>query len=115
MRREDVDLKDHTTAARRIIHHVLQRCVGKESSVPILFAVDLDRGKAGRQRAAGHDVLGTDRDLRAVEIGKVAGQHVDRTDAQPHVPRVVDPVEIDQPLQRPLERGGLVVADPFVE
>src|SRR5437899_2619101 len=64
MRREYVDLKDHATAARRIVHHVLQRRVGKESSVPILFAVDLDWGKARRQRPAGHDVLGTDRDLR---------------------------------------------------
>src|SRR5262249_5580330 len=96
--REQVDLKDQTAAAWRIIDHVLQGRVREESSVPILFTVDLNRWKGRRKRAAGHNMFGTNRDFLAVEIGKLRGANVDRTDAQSHVFRAVDAIEIDMPL-----------------
>ena len=104
MRRKQVDLKDHPTAAWIIIHHVLQRGVGEESSVPILLAVDLDGWKTWRQRTAGHYVLGANPHLSTVEIGKVAGPNGDRADAQPHLVAGVDAIEIDEPLQRSPQR-----------
>src|SRR5262245_57898481 len=96
--REQVDLKDQTATAWIIIHHVLQWRVGIESAVPILFAVDLNRWKGRRERAASHYMLGTDCDLLTVEIGKLRRPHVDRTDAQSHVFRTVDAIEIGIPL-----------------
>jgi hypothetical protein len=86
----------------------------EQSSIPILLAVDLDRRKARWQGPTSHDVLGADRDFLAVEISKMTGPHIDRTNAQPHVLDVVDPIEIDQSLQRSLERRSLVVADAFI-
>ena len=47
VRRENVDLKDQAAAPRIVVHHVRERCVGEQSSVPILFPFDLDRRKAG--------------------------------------------------------------------
>src|SRR6516225_12488518 len=96
--REQVDLKDQTATAWIIIHHVLQWRVGIESAVPILLAVDLNWWKRGRERAASHNMLRTDCDLLTVEVGKPRGSHVDRTDAQSHVFRTVDTIEIGIPL-----------------
>ncbi len=44
-----------------------------------------------------------------VEAGEIAGAHVDRTDREAHLARV-DSIEVDQPLERGLERGGIVPA-----
>jgi hypothetical protein len=43
-------------------------------------------------------MLGADRDIRIVKIGKLPGPYIDRTNAQAHVPGIVDAVEINQPL-----------------
>src|SRR4029077_9024256 len=85
IRRKYVDLKDQATSTRVIVHHVLQRRVGEKPAIPIPLAIDLDGREARGQRSAGHDVFGPDCDLLAVEIGKVAGAHVDRADAQSHL------------------------------
>src|SRR6202035_2001322 len=88
--------------------------IGKESAVPIVLAVDFNRWKAGRQRTARHNMLGADNDMRTVEIGKLPGPHIDRTNAQAHVLGIVDAVEINQPLQRLLEGRRVVVTDEFI-
>jgi hypothetical protein len=98
VRGKQVDLEDHAAAAWIIVHHVLQWRVGKEASVPILLAIDLNRRKTWRQRPAGHDMLDADRHLSAVEIGEIAGLDVDGADAQPHFLSCVDAIEIDEPF-----------------
>src|SRR5271168_2155984 len=65
---KNIDLEDQATAARIIINYVLQWRVGEETSIPILFAINLDRRKARRQRPTGHDVFWANRDFFAVEI-----------------------------------------------
>ncbi len=77
-----------------------------------MLAVDLDRRKAGRQGAGSHDVFRPDGFAPIVEIGEVAGANIDRPDAQPDV-LGVDPVEIDQPLQRGLQGHGVIDAERF--
>ena len=69
------------SAPRIIVHHVREWRVGEQSSVPILFAIDLDRRKAGRYCPTRHNMLGTNCNFLAIEIVEVAGPHVDRTDA----------------------------------
>jgi len=54
-------------------------------------------------------MLGPDAISRVVEIGEVAGGHVDGADAEPQVAGI-DAIEIHQALERPLERGGVIVA-----
>jgi hypothetical protein len=43
-------------------------------------------------------MLRTNPDLLTIEVRKLRGPHVDRTDAQPHVSRAIDTIEIDTPL-----------------
>jgi len=54
-------------------------------------------------------VLRHDRHRGIVEIGEVAGLDIDRADREPRLARI-DAVEIDQPLQRLLERPRIVEA-----
>jgi hypothetical protein len=42
-------------------------------------------------------MLGTFRNLLVVEVGELRGLHVDRTDAQSHVFRVIDAIQINIP------------------
>ncbi len=107
---EQVHLQHHQRArAGMHVEHVLQRRVRHHAAVPVVFAVDVHRREPRGQGAAGHDVLGADRLLGAVEVHRIAGAHVDGAHAEPHL-AVVDAVEIDQPLQRALEGAGVVVA-----
>ena len=76
-----VNLETQATATRIVIQNILQRCVGNEPAIPEALAIDLDRRKARRQGAAGHDMLGTNGDFFAVEIGEAAGLHIDGADA----------------------------------
>jgi hypothetical protein len=109
-RAEQVNLQDHQPARARIrIQHVLQRRVRKDAAVPVVLAVDMDGRKARRQRAAGHDVLDADALSRIVEIRRVARAHVHRSDTQANF-APVDPIEVDESLQRRLERCRVVVA-----
>jgi hypothetical protein len=85
----------------------LQRGVRDEAAVPIEFALDLNRRKAGRKRSTRYHVLGSDRMLLIIEVDEIAGAHVDRTDAEPHLAGI-DPVEVDQPLQRAIQNLGFV-------
>src|ERR1700730_3592353 len=57
----EIDLEGEGVLARLGIDHPLQGWIRNEAAVPILLALDLDRRKTGRQRAAGHDVLRPDR------------------------------------------------------
>jgi hypothetical protein len=59
-------------------------------------------------------MLGADYDIRTIEIGKLTAPHIDRTNAQAHVLGIVDAVEIDEPLQRLLEGGGVAVTDELI-
>src|SRR5690242_17081399 len=74
--------------------------------------VDLNRRKTWRQSAAGHDMLGSDRVCRVVEINEIAGHDIDRTDTEARLARV-DAVEIHQTLERPLERRRIIIAGCF--
>ena len=107
---KNIDLERQAAATRIIIQHVLQRRVGDETAVPVIFAVDLDRWKTGRQRAARHHMLRANGDFRAVEIGEAAGAHIHRSHAEAGVLGIVDAVEVDELFERLLERRRAVVA-----
>ena len=108
-RRPEIDLEHQRVPLRAAVDHPAQRRVGDKPAVPIIFAVDLDRRKRRRQRAACHDVFRPDAVRGGIEISEIAGPHIDGADAQARRP-VIDAIEIDQPLQRLLERACVVVA-----
>ena len=105
-----IDLERQAAATRIVIQHVLQRRVGDETAVPVVFAVDLDRWKTGRQRAARHHMLRANGGFRAVEIGEAAGAHIHRSDAEAGALGIVDAVEVDELFERLLERRRAVEA-----
>ena len=94
----------------REFEHPLQRRVGDDAAVPVIFAVDFGGRKARGQRAARHDVAEIDSMGGGVEIGEIAVADIDRADAQARFAGI-EPVEIDQPLQRLLERRDVVMAE----
>ena len=59
-RAEQIDLEDQEIAIDFGIEHEIERRVGGDAAVPIVLAVDHDGGKARRQGAGRHDVLGPD-------------------------------------------------------
>src|SRR5277367_6730052 len=75
-------LENERVSLRATFDHPAQRRVGDKPAVPIIFAIDLDRRKRRRKRAACHDMLWTDEVRRGVEISKVAGLNIDGADAQ---------------------------------
>ena len=108
-RAPEIHLKRERVLARALLDHPLQRRVRDEAAVPVEFAFDLHRRKAGRQRSARHHVLGPDRVRGVIEIDEIAGAHVHGADAEAH-PARIDPVEVDKPLQRAFQVLGLVEA-----
>ena len=94
---------------RLVLQHPLQRRVGDQPAVPVMLALDLHRRKAGRQGAAGHHVLRPDHVHLCIEIAEISGADIDRADAEAHFAGI-DAVEIDEPLQRRLERRRVVMA-----
>ena len=108
-RAPEIHLKGQRVLARALLDHPLQRRVRDEASVPVELALDLDRRKAGRKRAARHHVLGSDRMRFVVEVDEIAGAHVHRADAEAHLAGI-DPVEVDKPLERALQELGFVKA-----
>src|SRR5712675_2336789 len=74
-----------------------------------MLAFDLDGGKAGWQCPARHNVVRTDPVGRGIEIHEVAAPHIDGADAKTHAVGV-DPIEINQLLERRLETAGIVSA-----
>ena len=88
-----------SSARAASLEHIFERRVGDEPAVPIGLVVDLDGREAGRKRAACHDVLGSDELLGRVEILHVAGDHLNRADAQPHRAGIEE-IEIDKLEQR---------------
>src|SRR5690242_12684560 len=97
VRAPEVDLEGERVLARTLLDHPLQRCVRDETPIPVVFALDLGRRKARRQRAARHHVLRADLVRAVIEIDEVAGAHVYSADAEAHFARI-DAVEIDQPF-----------------
>ncbi len=57
-------------------------------------------------------MLGPDALEAVVEVGEVAGLHIDRTDAEARGAGV-DPVEVHQPFQRRLQGRGVIEAEGF--
>src|SRR6185312_15863418 len=85
-----------------------------DATIPVVFTFDDNGRKTGRQRAGGHDVLRLDLlaelpELEIVEIFQITRGHADGTDAEPRL-QIVDAIEVDQPLQRLLQRRGVVIA-----
>src|SRR5262245_1712046 len=108
-RAPQVDLEYERVQAGIALHHPLQRRVRDETAVPIELAIHLDGGTARRQRSARHDVFGPDRVGRRIEIHEVAAANIDRADAESHLAGI-DAIEVDKPLQRAAQRGGVVPA-----
>src|SRR6266567_1683392 len=109
-RAEEVDLHDQRADLRRIVEDVPQRGVGHDTAIPIVSALDDNRRKPGRQRAARHDVLGLDLLCLIVEIDRVAGVKIHGANAHADAGLAVEQAEIDQLLERLLEGRGIVDA-----
>src|SRR4029453_17672955 len=56
----EINLEGERVLPRHVFDDPFQRRVGDEAAIPIMLAVDLNGGKAWRQCAARHDVLGAD-------------------------------------------------------
>ena len=106
---KQVDLERQPAKARDTFQHVLQRRVGDEAAIPVVFAIDLHCRKAGRQSAAGHDMLGPNGHLSVVEVREIAGAHIYGTDAKADFAGV-DAIELDQLFERILQRARIVIA-----
>src|SRR6516164_6561962 len=85
--------------------------VRDDAAIPIVFAVDFDRGKPRRQRAARHHMLGPNDIRRGVEIDQLTTSRIDTAEAETDVVAFrVDEVEIYEALERRLERRRIVKA-----
>ena len=109
-RAPEIDLERQRVQPRPAVEHPLQRRVGNEAAVPIIFAVDLGRRKSGRQRAAGDDMRRADAMGRGIEIDEVAGSDIHRADAEAHGAGI-EPVEVHQALERRLQRSDVIEAE----
>src|SRR5450756_2118004 len=73
---EQIDLEDQQVIGDLGVQHIVERGVGGDAAVPVMLAFDLDRRKARRQGAGGHDVLRPDLlalllEFEIVEISEV--------------------------------------------
>ena len=84
--RPQVDLKGQGVAPRLAVEDPRKRRVRHRAAVPVVLAIDLHGGKAGRQGAGGHEVVRPQPALGAVEIDQVAAAHVHRGDALIEMP-----------------------------
>ncbi len=101
--------EDQRVLARIVVEDRLGRRVGENAAVPIELAVDAHGRKRRRQRTGRHDVLDADLGFAAVEVTHLAGAHVRGADREPRL-AVVDQREVDQFVQRLLQRRGRVEA-----
>src|SRR5438105_12928640 len=93
-RAPEIDLKSERVLARLAFEDPVQGRVRDESAIPVMLPVNLDRRKAGRERTAGHHMLGTDLVGRIVEIDEITRLDINRPQAQTHLAGI-DPVEVD--------------------
>ena len=98
---------------RFVDEHRFQRRVRIQAAVPVKFAVDAHRRKARRHRAACHHVRNADVLLQRIEIVEPAAGNADRADRQAYAFRVVERAQVDQCVERCLERAGVVEARLF--
>ena len=104
----DVDGEDHRVAARLVVEHRLDRRVGVDAAVPVRLAVDAHRRERRRQGTRGHDVVGVERLVAAVEVAHLAAARIDRAHRQPRV-ALADVLEVDQRVQGVAQRRRAVV------
>src|SRR5262245_25499897 len=85
---EEIDLDHEELSLTTRVEDVLEGRVGDDTSVPVRDAADENRRKSRRQRAARHDVLGSDALPCTVEVDGLAAFDLDRTDRETHRARV---------------------------
>src|SRR5215467_13542797 len=74
-----------------------------------MLTADFSGRKPRRQRSAGHDVFGLNDVGGIIEISKISGPYVDRTNAEPDL-FLVDKIEIDKTFKRSLQIACVVEA-----
>src|SRR3546814_8149340 len=84
-RRPEIDLEGQGVAPRLAVEDPRERRIRDHAAVPVVLAVDLHGGKAGRQGAGGHEVFRSQPALGGVEVDEVAAAHVHCADADPHI------------------------------
>ncbi len=95
---KQIDLKHQRGQALLLIEQILERRIGDDAAVPVIFALDLDRGEGGRKRARGHNMFWSDPLLIGIEIDKIAGPDIHRADANA-LAAIVQNVEINQAFE----------------
>jgi hypothetical protein len=105
----EIDHEEECLPRRLVLKHRLRGRVRDAATIPVVAALDLGRGEAGRQRAAGQHVFWANRLFGAVEGHELPRLDVGRTQRQPHRSRI-DQVEVDQPAERLQHRRGVVEA-----
>ena len=93
-----------------MLEDILERRVGNDATIPIVPVAYPDRRKAGRKRAARHDMIGPEGLFGRVEIGHVATLDIDRANREAYL-ATVQPVEIHEPEKCVAQRCRVVEAD----
>ena len=109
LRAPQIDLEHQGVVAGMPAQHLRQGRVRHQAAVPVELAVDFHRREARRQRARGHDVLGTQAHFGAVEHHLVARAYIHRAHADAGL-AAVEPVEVDQPREGFAQRRGVIKA-----
>src|SRR6516165_5591529 len=104
-----IDLERERVFPRLAVEHPLQWSVGNKSTVPVILPVDFGGRKAGRQRAAGHDMLRPYAMRGGVEIGKVPSTNIHGADTEAHATGI-DPVEVDQTFEGRSQWRSIIIA-----
>ena len=97
----------------RVIEHGFQRRVRIQAAIPVQVAIDAHAGKAGRQGAAGADVVCRQRLLVAVKTDEAAAFDAQGIHRQAHAARLVQVIEIDQLPERAGQLARIVKARFF--
>jgi hypothetical protein len=88
-RTPEIDLKGQRVQPRSAVEHPLQRRIGNEAAVPIIFAVDFGGRETRRQCAAGDDMRRADVMGRGIEIDKIGGFDVYRLTLKRMAPALI--------------------------
>ena len=104
----DVHGEHQRIAPGIVVEHRLHRRVRQDAAIPVELAIDADGRERRRQRAGRHDMAGARAACPAVEVAHLAGAHIGGADCQAGRASV-DPVEIDQLVQRRLERRRRII------
>lgn len=110
---EEIDHHAEGIEPGSVVEHGVDGRVAHHAAIPVQLAVDLHRRERRGQGQAGQDVLHTDGFAGVVEIADLAGADVHGAETESGLAGV-DAIEVDEPVERPVDRKAVVVAERAV-